>query len=127
MSNHDKYASRALGILRLLPCVLFCASERLVGYYNADPKSFGVRDVATAWNAQPYNTLILGFLMNDPDGSCQPSDPEHGLLSLGNLKDGTVAWGDCANSWKLQNAAFFAQQQRARGVRLMLAIGEQQA
>ena len=85
---------------------------------------FQVEDLAAdgaAFVGQPYTTIILGFLMDTPDGSCTPQQPEHALLSLGNLKDGTVAWGDCANAWKLQNAAFFAEQQKARGVRLKRA------
>jgi hypothetical protein len=94
----------------------------LVGYYNSNPINFGTKDPVKAWASQPYSHIVLGFLMNTPDGSCKPADPEYSLLSVGNLKDGSVPWGDCKNSWKIQNSAFFKAQQ-ARGVKIMLAVG----
>jgi chitinase len=94
----------------------------LVGYYNANPLNFGTPDPVTAWASQPYSHIVLGFLMNTPDGSCKSTDPLYSLLSVGNLKDGSVPWGDCKNSWKIQNPALFKAQQ-ARGVKIMLAIG----
>ena len=115
--------SSAAALLALALTVASASAGRLVGYYNANPNSFGVPDPAVTWAAQPYDTIILGFLMNTPDGSCTSADPEHSLLSLGNLKDGSVAWGDCKGSWKVQNGAFFAAQQAQRGVKIMLAVG----